>query len=142
MMILKMTSNIAHSTKKEKLYLFSSGFPVPSRNIDCKNVQNLFKTLFCSSHSTLILCFVPTIVARWQDCQLNIIFLKNGPTPASFYLFSSFSQNNDKFSIQFEIKLNKRRFCAGIRTQGRRMKGWQTQTNPLSSCSINYHQQQ
>ena len=51
-------------------------------------------------------------------------FLKNGPTPASFYLFSSFSQNNDKFSIQFEIKLNKRRFCAGIRTQGRRMKGW------------------
>ena len=64
----KMTSNIPHSTKKEKLYLFSSGFPVPSRNIDCKNVQNLFKTLFCSSHSTLILCFVPTIVARWQDC--------------------------------------------------------------------------
>ena len=30
----------------------------------------------------------------------------NGPTPASFCLFSSFNQYEDKFSIQFETKMN------------------------------------
>ena len=33
-----------------------------------------------------------------------VLFLKNGPNPASFCLFSSFSQHNDKYITKFDFE--------------------------------------
>ena len=42
-------------------------------------------------------------------CNGPILFL-NGPNPASFCLFSTFSQHNDKYNTKFDYK--KHRWCA------------------------------
>ena len=65
------------------------------------------------------MCVVALAIASIKDSNINCFF-QYGPNPASF-LFSSFSQYNDKYSIKFYC--NSTYGVLGIQTQDRWVVG-------------------
>ena len=66
-----------------------------------------------------------------KEIFFSLFFLKkNGPNPASFCLFSFFSQHNDNYSTNLTInEIKAQMVCLGFEPGA---AGWKAQTDPLS----------